>query len=221
MTRDYKQKPAPNSKGMSWMTLFVGLLTGLVIGLGIALAVAWYVNKLPNPFAQKPNTPAPGRPDPSRPEAPKAESPASRKSGAASDTASDQKTPGKTDAKLAKAEDGKPRFDFYKILPGTEEPLTEQDLKRGDQKSAPSRDVYFLQAGAFQNAADADNMKARLALMGMEASIQTVAVPDKGMLHRVRVGPFGSLDELNKVKSSLKQNGVQSTPIKIGEAQSR
>jgi cell division septation protein DedD len=55
----------------------------------------------------------------------------------------------------------------------------------------------------------------------MEASIQTVAVPDKGMLHRVRVGPFGSLDELNKVKSSLKQNGVQSTPIKIGEAQSR
>ena len=37
MTRDYKQKPARTSKGMSWMALFVGLLTGLVIGLGIAL----------------------------------------------------------------------------------------------------------------------------------------------------------------------------------------
>jgi cell division protein FtsN len=221
MSRDYKQKPAKSSKGTSWMTLFVGVLAGLVFGLGMALAVVWYINKLPNPFAQKPPSPAAARPNGTKPEAPKPEAVTAPKSESTAEARSDPKAPAKTDTKLAKTEDGKPRFDFYKILPGTEETLTEQDLKRRDQKSGPARDVYFLQAGAFQNAADADNMKARLALMGVEAGIQTVAVPDKGMLHRVRIGPFGSLDELNKLKSSLKENGVQSTPIKIGEAQAR
>ena len=219
MTRDYKQKPARSNTGMSWMTLFVGLLSGLVIGLGIALAVSWYVNRIPNPFGQKPSTPSAGRPDSSKSESSKSEPAATPKSEASTETRSEPKASGKTDSKLAKSDDGKPRFDFYKILPGAEQSLTDQDLKRGDQKSAPSREVYFLQAGAFQSAADADNMKARLALMGMEASIQTVAIPDKGMLHRVRIGPFGSVDELNKAKSSLKQNGVQATPIKVGEAQ--
>jgi cell division protein FtsN len=161
------------------------------------------------------------RSDVPKPESPKGESARPYKVEPKADAGADSKTPGKTDPKLAKNEEGKPRFDFYKILPGAEETLSDQDLKRSEQKPAASKDVYFLQAGAFQSAADADNMKARLALMGMEAAIQTVAVPDKGMLHRVRVGPFGSLDELNKARNSLKDSGVQSTPIKVSEGPAR
>ena len=217
MTRDAKEKPARRSKGASWMSLLVGLFSGLVIGLAIAFAVAWYVNKMPNPFAQKANGAAATRSENAKPETARVE-PSPK-----SDTKVAVKPAAPADPKIAKADENKPRFDFYKILPGAEEPLSDRDLKRAEQKSAgtPSKEVYFLQAGAFQNAADADNMKARLALMGMEASIQTAAIPDKGMLHRVRVGPFGSVDELNKVRTALKENGVQSTPVKVSEAPAR
>ena len=128
---------------------------------------------------------------------------------------SDVKPAAKPDAKVAKAEDEKPRFDFYKILPGAEEPLSERDLKRAEQKpaGAGSKEVYFLQAGAFQNAADADNMKARLALMGMEASIQTAAIPDKGMLHRVRVGPEAERADADRLSARLKGRGLPATVV--------
>lgn len=217
MTRDAKQKPARDSKGASWMSLVVGLFSGLVIGLGVAFVVAWYVNKMPNPFAQKPNGAPATRPETARPEAARVE-PSPKP-----DAKAEAKPTGKPDPKIAKADDNKPRFDFYKILPGSEEPLSDRDLKRGEQKSTSplGKEVYFLQAGAFQNAADADNMKARLALMGMEASIQTAAIPDKGMLHRVRVGPFGSVEELNKARTALKENGVQATPVKVSEGPGR
>lgn len=217
MTREAKQKPARGAMGASWMSLLVGLFSGLVIGLAIAFAVAWYVNKMPNPFAQKPNGAAAPRAEGARPEAPRVEPLV--KPDVKTETKGEPKPAVKPDAKVAKAEEEKPRFDFYKILPGSEEPLSDRDLKRAEQKGG--KDVYFLQAGAFQNAADADNMKARLALMGMEASIQTAAIPDKGMLHRVRVGPFGSVDELNKVKTALKENGVQATPVKVTEGPGR
>lgn len=221
MTHDAKHKSARGSKGTSWMSLLVGLLSGLVIGLAIAFVVSWYVNKMPNPFAQKANGTAAPRTDGAKPEAARVE-PAPKpdaKPDAKSDAKAEVKPAVKPDPKIAKADETKPRFDFYKILPGSEAPLSDRDLKRPEQKSAApaAKEVYFLQAGAFQNAADADNMKARLALMGMEASIQTAAIPDKGMLHRVRVGPFGSLDDVNKVKTTLKENGVLATPVKVSE----
>jgi cell division protein FtsN len=77
----------------------------------------------------------------------------------------------------------------------------------------------MLQAGAFQNAADADNLKARLALLGFEATIETSTMADKGTLHRVRVGPYTSVEELNRTRDTLKQNGVQTTLIKLRESE--
>jgi cell division protein FtsN len=199
------------------MSLFVGLFSGLVIGLAIAFAVAWYVNKMPSLFAQKTNGTAAMRPESVK------SAPAGTEPAPSPEVKTEAKPASKLEPKVAKTEEEKPRFDFYRILPGAEEPLSDRELKRSEQKStgSVSKDVYFLQAGAFQNAADADNMKARLALMGMEASIQTAAIPDKGMLHRVRVGPFDSVEELNKVKSALKENGVQATAVKMSEGPRR
>ena len=115
------------------------------------------------------------------------------------------------------APDSKPRFDFYKILPG-EQTASDQQFK--DAQKAPAtgeRETFFLQAGAFQNAPDADNLKARLALVGVEATIQTATLPDKGVWHRVRVGPYTSVEELNRARDALKQNGVQTTLVKARE----
>lgn len=190
MSKDYK-RPEPKSRGAG-SSLLIGILIGLVLGLGIALGVAWYINKMPSPFL-------------SRPPAVKSE-PAK---GAA---------PAKDDDKAAKAPDGKPRFDFYKILPGAEELATDQQLKDARKPStAAAKETFFLQAGAFQNAPDADNLKARLALLGIEASIQTATLPDKGVWHRVRVGPYTGVEELTRTRDALKQNGVDTTLIKVRE----
>jgi|SRR5689334_21455382 len=194
MSKDYKRpEPKPRGGGGS---LLVGILIGLVLGLGIALAVAWYINKMPSPFQ-------PGRTPPHKGE------PAAKA----------EKTAPAAKPEAAKAPEGKPRFDFYKILPGNEEPATDQQVKEAQQKAASTtaKETFFLQAGAFQNAPDADNLKARLALLGVEASVQTTTVPDKGVWHRVRVGPYTSVEELNRTRDTLKQNGIETALIKVRE----
>lgn len=192
MSKDYKE---PNRKSrrnrVGTGSLLIGILIGLLLGLGIALAVAWYINKMPTPFLNRSGAPA----KIAAPESPKA------------------------DDKGGKAPDGKPRFDFYKILPGTEEPATEQQFKEAQQQppTAQTREAFFLQAGAFQNAPDADNLKARLALLGVEAEVQTTTFPDKGIWHRVRVGPYTAIEDLNRTRDILKQNGIETSLIKVRE----
>jgi len=193
MSKDYYKHPEPTARG-GGSQLLVGILIGLVLGLGIALGVAWYINKMPNPFLTR--TP-PAKLDPAK---------------------DAQPAPARTDDKTARAPDAKPRFDFYKILPGAEEPLTDQPAKGSKQKSTPAAtEAFFLQAGAFQNAPDAENLRARLALLGIEARIQTASLPDKGVWHRVRVGPYTSVQELGRTRDTLKQNGVETTLIKVRE----
>jgi len=193
VSRDYKGSERKSSSRGGGGSLFIGILIGLVLGLGIAMGVAWYINKMPNPFQQK----APA----TKPEAAKPGS-----------------EPAKGADKNGKAAETKPRFDFYKILPGVEEPATDQQLR--DAKTTPSaaKESFYLQAGAFQNAPDADNLKARLALLGVQASIQTTTLPDRGVWHRVRLGPYGSVEELNRARDTLKNNGIDTTLIKVRDA---
>jgi cell division protein FtsN len=76
-------------------------------------------------------------------------------------------------------------------------------------KADPGDDkyVYYLQAGAFRNMEEAENTRARLALMGFEAAV-TDRNTDNGVLHRVRLGPFGGLDAMNRVRAKMTENGV-------------
>ncbi len=190
MSKDYK-RPEPKSRS-GGSSLLVGILIGLVLGLGIALAVAWYINKMPSPFLNR--TPPKG------------------------DSAKGAQAPAKSEGNASKTTESKPRFDFYKILPGTEEPATDQQLRDAQKKSTTAaRETFYLQAGAFQGAPDADNLKARLALLGIEATIQTTTLPDKGVWHRVRVGPYTSVESLNRTRDTLKQNGVETALIKVRE----
>lgn len=188
MTRDYKRNERKAAGRGAGHTFFVGILIGLVLGLVIALGVAWYINRVPSPFLSRTPTQQSDKPVQSA----------------------------RTEEKAVRPSESKPRFDFYKILPGTEEPATEQQMKEA-QKTAPasSKEAFFLQAGAFQSASDADNLKARLALLGIEATIQTTSVPDKGVWHRVRIGPYTSVERLNQTRDTLKHNGVETTLIKV------
>jgi cell division protein FtsN len=174
--------------------MLIGIVIGLLLGLAIALGVAIYLNKGAGPFASRAKPPEP-------------------LPGAKVDA---QKPTAKADEPVAKAAE-KPRFDFYSILPGADDAAKDKAAK--DAPKAPPTDTFFLQAGAFSGAADADNMKARLAMLGVEASVQSSATADnRGPLHRVRVGPFTRIEELNRVRDRLKQNGIETTLIKGRES---
>jgi cell division protein FtsN len=200
MSRDYKAKPRVSAQRKSGSSLLVGLLLGLVLGLVVALGVAWYINKMPSPFTPRAAPPSP----PAKMEAPKGTPP---------------QQAAKVDEKAGKAED-EPRFKFYKMLPGGEEAAPEKSPKETAKGSTPTaKEAFFLQAGSFQNAPDADNLKATLALLGFEAAIETTTLPDKGVWHRVRVGPYTNVEELNRARDALKQNGVQTTLVKARESE--
>ena len=104
----------------------------------------------------------------------------------------------------------KPRFDFYKILPGTEEPK----LPKAPETQTKAVDRLWLQAGAFASESDAENLKARLALSGWEATVQTATLPDKTVRYRVRLGPYDNTDELNRIKTDLGKSGFDVAVIK-------
>jgi cell division protein FtsN len=109
----------------------------------------------------------------------------------------------------AAAPDSAPSFDFYKVLPDNADGTLPSTAA-----PAASPPLYYLQAGAFQRADEADNLKAQLALLGVEAVIQTSEVANKGVLHRVRVGPFRAIDEVNRTRSLLTQNNIPVTLVK-------
>lgn len=191
MSRDYKGSVRRSGGRRNGSSLLAGILIGLILGLGIALGVAWYINKMPNPFSS------------------------SRQPSKLENFKTPPPQVARTDDKPASRDDSKPRFDFYKILPGEDGDKQPKEPQKGS--TAAPKEAFFLQAGAFQNAPDADNLKARLALLGIEANIETSAVPDKGVWHRVRIGPYTSVEELNRTRDTLKQNGVQTTLIKLRE----
>ena len=100
--------------------------------------------------------------------------------------------------------------------------MTEKEIReRLRQKGSPagqqeaSKDVYFIQAGSFQNPSDADNQKARLAILGFESSVEPAHLPDKGTWYRVRMGPYAKLEEINKVRQALAQSGIDANLIKV------
>ena len=84
--------------------------------------------------------------------------------------------------------------------------------RQGKTDAAP--DKFFLQLGAFADPSEADNVKARLALIGLEASVQRLETADKGTLHRVRLGPYLKPEDMNTVRAQLAQAGIDSSVVR-------
>jgi cell division protein FtsN len=82
---------------------------------------------------------------------------------------------------------------------------------RAEAKAAPG--PYYLQVASFVRAEDAEKQKAKLAMLGIESFIQTGKTPDKGAVHRVRMGPYKNADEMNHARSLMKQNGMDASPL--------
>lgn len=134
----------------------------------------------------------------------------------------------------------KPRFEFYKLLPQQQVEVPEQESPKAQQGAGTSAShedetrhetkpsaanrtdtddngTYLLQAGSFHDYADADRLKATIALLGVEANIQKVQLAGGETWHRVRIGPFASRDKVNEVRRRLKAHKVDTILLKRGD----
>jgi cell division protein FtsN len=200
----------------------VGIIIGLVIGLVIAVIVALVITKGSTPFTDKsgkvgksteptagqisdPNKPMYGNKEAVR----EAARDLSRDSAAAPAAPAAPAVP----AAPAPAAPSKPAADELqqvvdkieaanKAKPGATNVQPTPPAAAGDEKY-----VYYLQAGAFREVADAENARAKLALLGFEATVSD-HTNSTGVLHRVRMGPYNQVETMNKVRSKLSENGI-------------
>ncbi len=283
MSLDMKPRKAPPARKSGGGTL-LGLFIGLVIGVIGVAGVVWYINKAPLPFTttgQQPKLPPPVTGKPPAAATPTPEVPPVASAPVA--------LPGKPGDPVT----DKPRFDFYKILPGKAEAIpdpkpeeakpaetrpviarstetkpiemkpveakpveakpveakpveakpveakpveakpveakpteakttSKAESKAADAKPADSarsktenalKEPLYLQAGSFQSAHEADNQKARLALIGTEAQIQQVMLQDK-VWYRVRIGPYHKIDDVNHLRADLARQGIDANVVR-------
>lgn len=202
MSRDLKHRQSdssgPRRRGGSTLG---GIFIGLVLGLCLAAGVAWYTTRGASPFSNK------AAPPPTREAAP-----------AAPHTASEGQSPAISSSKPGESAQTERRFQFYDILQGKTEPVPNKDAgnAKGETPSPdlkPSPQAVYLQAGAFSRSNEAENLKASLALQGIESTVQQVMSQDK-TLYRVRLGPYPRPEDANRVRQDLSRLGIEAVTVK-------
>lgn len=123
-----------------------------------------------------------------------------------------------------------PRFEFYRLLTEQEVEVA-SEAETADIAATPNAVEnpgalpstqshegagYLLQAGSFRSGDDAESLKANLALLGITASIQRVELPGGETWHRVRIGPFGSLQGVNGVRARMAAEQIDSILLRAG-----
>jgi cell division protein FtsN len=261
MSRDYKTRKPSKSTPEKGGSAFLGGFVGYALGLASAIGIWLYLNYAPSPFL------------------PTEKAVSSAEKSEAKATPEQPKTPAKPQEEPVVTAEEKPRFDFYKILPGIEEPEIDPEYKPvaaqpaqpqvtakiPENSNKPSENVqqpipparpntnpavttpqiaavpprtipaepvpqpaapqlkspppvkekFFLQAGSFRRNDEAENMKARLAFLGVSASIQPIDLAEKGTWYRVRIGPLTNKADIDEISASLKENGIGTQFIKV------
>jgi cell division protein FtsN len=110
-------------------------------------------------------------------------------------------------------------YDFFRILPEQEIVVPQSEVQRQADQQSPQDGVgedatrYLLQVASLRSAADADGLKARLSLLGMQPEIVKVNV-DGDTWHRVRIGPVNNAREANAMRNQLTANGFDAMILK-------
>lgn len=261
MSRDYKTRKPSKSTPEKGGSAFLGGFVGYALGLASAIGIWLYLNYAPSPFL------------------PTEKATSSTEKSEVQSAPEQPKTPAQLQEEPVIAAEEKPRFDFYKILPGIDEPEIDHEYKpavaqpaqpkipaktpensnkpveNAQQPIPPARpnanpavttpqiaavpprtipsepmqlpvapqvktppsvkEKFFLQAGSFRRNDEAENMKARLAFLGVSASIQPIDLAEKGTWYRVRIGPLTNKADIDAISTSLKENGIGAQFIKV------
>lgn len=215
----------------------LGLIVGLIIGLSIAVVVAVTIKSTPLPFVNKlgkpdkpgdssgqigdPNKPLYGNnaaaKEAAKPFVKKAEEERAAKEAQAAGEAGKPELPAtaKLDAKPEiKPDAGAPVIDKSAPPKLSADKLQASIDKSAKPDNAEEKFIYYLQAGAFLEQADAENTKAKLALLGVSANIAE-RKSENGTLYRVRIGPFSQMEAMSRMRSKLSDNGVDVAVVRM------
>lgn len=204
----------------------LGIIIGLVIGLGIALGVAVMINKTPLPFMDKSGRQgkfdvAPNQiTDPNK----SLYGNKSAAKAAAKEFMKEPEPPVNTVAQQPESKQSESKQPVVEEAGGkAQKPEPKAvEVKLGDTgknataKTEDDKFTYYLQAGAFRVQTDAEAMRAKLALIGVEAKVSE-RQSENGLLYRVRVGPLAQLDAVNKVRSKLSDNSIDAAVVRISK----
>jgi cell division protein FtsN len=184
-------------------SMLLGFIIGLVVGLAIAVAVALYISNAPLPFVTKVRPPTTG---------------ATAPAGATTDPNKsfnisppgpipppDPKLPGTSPSTVPPPTTAAAPSSLPPAA-APAEPAKEDALPEGSR--------FLLQAGAFKSPEDADGMRARLALIGLDARIFPIEQSGQ-TLYRVRLGPYGQLDDVNRVRKLLAENSIEAQIVRL------
>jgi cell division protein FtsN len=203
----------------------LGLIVGLIVGLGIAVAVALLITKSSSPFTNKNGNKAGDLPaaqlqDPNKP--------LYGNKDVAKEVAKDLAASKQADNPAAPANAAAPAAN-QAAAPAAAAPVAAAPAQAAAKPEAHAADagasaakadsgdkVYYLQAGAFRDQADAESARAKLALLGFEARINERA-SDTGNLYRVRIGPFNQVETMNRMRSRLSENGVDVAVVSVAK----
>ena len=195
MARRSSKNQARRSGGQGtpgWVWLLVGLLIGAVITVGLLLRGQW---SEAGSLLPKPN--------------PEARAPAASEEPVAQDA----------------PEPKKPKYDFYDVLRDKEVIIPDAELSAQAQAEAatPPEETapeaaadgprYLIQAGAFRSSSDAEALKARIALTGEVARVESAEIQG-GTIYRVRLGPYPNASTLAAAKQALGSHGIDAVAIR-------
>ena len=140
-------------KGKSGSSFVNGLFMGILVGIGLSIAITVFITNGKSPFVSKDTNGSCIEIQGAKPE------------GETADAIQDQPT----------------KFDFYNILPNGEKDISDRETTQALKNPAniPQKEVYFYQVGSFNTDKDADNTKAKLALLGFEAVVLTTPAQDR------------------------------------------
>lgn len=195
-----------------------GIIIGLIVGLAIAVAVALAITKGATPFTDKTAKartaePTPGQvSDPNKPlyGGREAAREANKQFAEKARPAPDADPLAKVIAGLKDPADVKAEGKAPVAAPAVEAPAPHELARVVAARAEAAGDdkvVYFLQAGAFREMSDAEAARAKLALLGFEATISD-RTSDAGVLHRVRIGPYSQVEARDRARAKLIDNGI-------------
>lgn len=220
----------------------LGFMIGLVVGMTIAVVVALFITRSPVPFVNKtgraserlpepktgaeapdPNTPLYGKNHPPVPvETRPAEAPQESLSilerlfGKSAGDPAPAQPPDAPAPKAATPAPAAPQTPAQAVSPDARSaaPKPPADARPAAKPAdGADRVTYLLQAGSFRSQQDADGMRAKLAFLGFEARVQSAEVNGQ-TVYRVRVGPYAQLDDMNKARARLAENGVDVSVVR-------
>lgn len=198
-----------------------GLMIGLVLGVSLSAGVALYVTHMPSPFVAHSgqSSTAPDRPPAEMPDISRHglmnPSPVTS-DGAAAPVPAAPETPPAT-ATPAPAEGMPSLAPVPAPAAATPVPAPAATVSPAPKVSQPPVQAisYFVQTGAFARQEEAENQRAHLALLGLDATILSPETVDRQSLYRVRIGPMSSVDEVRTLVATLKNNGLSANIIKV------